>query len=112
VAWLRCRGDWMDKVSTVKSVTCCKIERITRLDFRGTPSAKFQTPEGYFLCECWFEQGKPQIQIRSNAVEVSMMVNGLETMSVIATAIQMAIAWFVEEMAAGGVAPLPGGLDG
>jgi hypothetical protein len=41
-----------------------------------------------------------------------MMVNGLETMSVIATAIQMAIAWFVEEMAAGGVAPLPGGLDG
>lgn len=81
------------------SLVHCKIERIVRhQEWRGTNTALFQTPEGYYLCEVWFEQGKPQFQIRSNAIEVGEMTNTLGAASVVASAIQMAIAWAVEEM--------------
>lgn len=82
----------------VASVTRCRIERIVKRDWRGTNAALFQTPEGYFLCQVWFEQGKPKFQIRSNTEQVPGMENALETASVIAVAIQMASGWVVEEM--------------
>jgi hypothetical protein len=83
-------------------VTCCQIERIVRADFRGTGSALFQTPRGYFLCEVWFENEKPKFQIRSNAVEVCDLIDSLETASIIAIAIQMAIEWATAEIRVGG----------
>ena len=88
--------------ATSASVTQCKIERIVKFQaWRGTNTARFQTPEGYFLCDVWFELGKPQFQIRSNVIEVGSMVNTIETASIIAAAIQMAISWAIEEMERG-----------
>ena len=83
------------------STTECRIERIVWRDFRGTHSAKFVTPEGYYLCEVWFQNGVPQMQIRSNTEAVGEMANTLLTAAIIATAIQMAITWALEEMSQG-----------
>ena len=75
------------------SVLRTQIERIVEpTSFRGTPYAKFQRPEGYFLIDAWFENEKPRMQIRSGA-------DSLEDAATVAVAINMAIEWFVETIA-------------
>ena len=80
------------------SVLVTQIERIVEMSFRRTRWAKFQRPSGYFLCDAWFEDGSPKMQIRSG-------VDGLEDAAIVATAIHMAIDWLVEETAHGGNIP-------
>ena len=60
---------------------------VTFQAWRGTPSAKFERTDGYFLVDCWFEQGQPRMQIRSD-------VCSLEEAMTVQVAIGMAIDWF------------------
>ena len=86
----------MDELVTVQRM---QIERIiTYQSWRLARSAKFQTPRGYFLVDVWFEDGKPEFQFRSNAHPVAEAASSLEAANMLATAIQMAIAWAVQEM--------------
>lgn len=80
------------------SVLMTQIERFVAPSFRGTRYAKFQRPTGYFLCDAWFENGEPRMQIRS-------IVDRLEDAAIVATAIHMAIDWLVEETGRGGNFP-------
>lgn len=90
------KGEMDANAVVTVSALRCRIERIVTKNWRVTRSAKFQTPDGYFLCEVWFEQGKPCFQFRSNAEPVPRMENAIET-----TAIQMAAVWAAEEMRRG-----------
>jgi hypothetical protein len=83
------------------SVLRTQIERIVKFDsapWRRTKYAEIQRPGGWFICTAWFEDGEPRIQIRSNA-------HSLEEAAIVATGIQMAIDWLVEETARGGNVP-------
>lgn len=80
------------------SILVTQIEKLVEVSFRKTHYAKFQRPSGYYLCEAWFEDGKPRMQIRSG-------VDSLEDAAVVSTAIQMAIDWLVEETERGGNFP-------
>lgn len=87
-----------DRMSKSVHVISCQIERIVfPTSFRKTPWAKFQTPEGYFLVDAWFEAGEPHMQIRSN-VECD---TPLEMAATVAQAVHMAVDWIVETTAAG-----------
>ena len=79
-------------------VISCKIERVVfPSSFRKTPWAKFQTPEGYFLVDAWFEDGNPHMQIRSN-VECD---KPMEMAATVAQSIHMEVDWLVEMTEAG-----------
>ena len=79
-------------------VISCQIARTVHpTSFRGTPWVKFETPEGYFLVDAWFEDGQPKMQVRSN-VEGD---NPLEIAAVLAQAIHMAIDWLIDMTTAG-----------
>ena len=80
------------------SVLVTQIERIVKMSFRRTRYAKFQRPDGYFICDAWFEDGKPRMQIRSG-------VDSLEDAAIVSTGITMAMDWLVEETARGGNFP-------
>ena len=86
------------------SLLMTQIERIVQPSFRRTRYAKFQRPDGWFICDAWFEDGQPRMQIRSSA-------HSLEEAAIVATGIQMAIDWLVEETARGGNLP-PGVPEG
>jgi hypothetical protein len=85
-------------VADSTSVLVTQIERIVEPSFRRTRYAKFQLPTGYYLCNAWFEDGEPRMQIRSS-------IDRLEDAAIVATAIHMAIDWLVEETARGGNTP-------
>ena len=65
--------------------------------FRGTPWAKFQTTDGYFLVDAWFEDGQPKMQIRSS-IESD---NPLEMAAIIAQAIHISSDWLIDMTDAG-----------
>ena len=83
------------------SVLSTKIERIVEPSFRRTRHAIFQRPDGFYICDAWFENGEPRMQIRSSA-------HSLEEAATVAVGIQMAAEWLAEETATGG--NLPAGL--
>lgn len=85
-------------MSRSASLLVAQIERIVEPSFRRTRYAKFQRTDGWFICDAWFENGQPRMQIRDSA-------HNLEDASVVATGIQMAIDWLVEETARGGNLP-------
>ena len=68
-----------------------RIARTVRPSHHGNRTAKFETEDGFFICEAWFERGEPRMQIRSG-------VRGLEEAAVVGTGIQMMMAWIVDEM--------------
>jgi hypothetical protein len=80
------------------SLLIMKIERIVKPSFRRTRYAVFQRPDGWLICDAWFENGEPRMQIRSSA-------HSLEDAATVAAGIQMAIDWLVEETAMGGNIP-------
>lgn len=77
------------QMSETVTVLRTQIERISKQGWRGTPTALFQRLDGYFLIECWFEDGQPRMQIRSSAYS-------LEEASILQSAIQLATEWFLE----------------
>lgn len=66
-----------------------RIARTVKRGWRGTPTAKFEREDGFFLVDCWFEleSNEPRMQIRSGA-------NSLEEAMQVQVAIGMAIEWF------------------
>lgn len=75
-----------------------KIVRTVKMSFRKTRHANFSKPDGWLICDAWFEDGEPQIQIRS-------LVDRLEDAEIVAVGIRVAIDWLVEETARGGNVP-------
>lgn len=71
-----------------------QIARTVDRDWRGTRRAKFERPDGWYICDAWFENGVARMQIRSGA-------EGLEEPGIIMAGIQMARDWIIEEIAAG-----------
>jgi hypothetical protein len=81
-------------MSNSASVQTCRVVRsVQHQSWRGTPTAKFEREDGFFLVECWFEEGihDPRMQIRSGA-------NGLEEAGQVQIALGLAIDWFAEVM--------------
>lgn len=92
----------MSQESTIASVLVTQIERIVHPpNFRGTRYAVFQRPDGWFICDAWFEDGEPRMQIRSSA-------HSLKESAIIMAGIQMAQDWIITETAAGGNVPRKG----
>jgi hypothetical protein len=81
------------------SILATQIERIVKTNFRRTRYAVFQLISGWIICEIWFEDGSPRMQIRSD-------VRTLEEAAIVATGIHMAIDWAIEETAKGGNLPV------
>jgi hypothetical protein len=75
-----------------------QIERIVEPSFRRTRHAIFQRPDGWYICDAWFEGGEPRMQIRSSA-------HTLEEAAIVAQGIHMAINWLIEETSRGGNVP-------
>jgi hypothetical protein len=74
------------------SLMRCQIERVVHPhSFRGTRSAKFQSVDGFFWCEAFFEGMTPRIQVR-------WLVTSLEESATLMAALQLANEWLVEEM--------------
>lgn len=80
------------------SIIRTKIVRTVEMSFRRTLTAHFQTPEGYFIADAWFDEGEPRMQIRSSA-------HSLEEAAIVQAGIGMAVDWMVEETARGGNVP-------
>jgi len=74
---------------TTKFIFEARIDRITRMGWRGTPTALFQRSDGYYLVECWFENDEPRVQIRSSA-------HSLQEMALVRQALELAREWFLE----------------
>ncbi len=76
-----------------------QIERlVTTQSWRGTPSATFnwlrKPGEAWVMCDVWFEDGKPNMQVRSSAED-------LEMAHAISVVLQMAIEWATGVIAEG-----------
>lgn len=85
-------------MTTMASITAVRIARTVKRNFRRTRSAKFETEDGWFLCEVFFDEGVPTMQIRS-------LTKSIEEAALVVVAIQMAQAWAIEEIANGGDFP-------
>ncbi|MDP9037817.1 MAG: hypothetical protein M3O02_00920 [Acidobacteriota bacterium] len=82
-------------MSLTAMITQAQIVRKVRFQgWRGTPTAEFARPDGWFLCDVWFEDGTPKVQVRNNAV-------GLQEVQEIGIALQAASEWIVEQMEQG-----------